>query len=91
MLLRLERLPSAGGPVARALAVLGEHDVTLKDVATLAGVPEDAAADALAELERSGLVTGHAAAPLRSTRSCAPRSRTTCRPWSAPARTSRRR
>ena len=58
VLLRLERLPSAGGPVARALAVLGEHDVTLKDVATLAGVPEDAAADALAELERSGLVTG---------------------------------
>src|SRR6185436_489188 len=37
VLLRLERLPSAGGPVARALAVLGEHDVTLKDVATLAG------------------------------------------------------
>ena len=27
-------------------------------MATLAGVPEDAAADALAELERSGLVTG---------------------------------
>ena len=58
VLLRLERLPSAGGPVARALAVLGEHDVTLKDVATLAGVPEDAAADALVELERAGLVTG---------------------------------
>ena len=31
---------------------------TLKDVATLAACPEDAAADALAELERSGLVTG---------------------------------
>jgi DNA-binding CsgD family transcriptional regulator len=58
VLLRLERLPSAGGPVARALAILGEVDVTLKDVATLADVPEDAAADALAELERSGLVTG---------------------------------
>jgi DNA-binding CsgD family transcriptional regulator len=58
VLLRLERLPSAGGPVARALAVLGEHDVTLRDVATLAGVAEDAAADALAELERAGLVTG---------------------------------
>jgi DNA-binding CsgD family transcriptional regulator len=58
VLLRLERLPSAGGPVARALAVLGEHDVALRDVATLAGVPEDAAAEALAELERSGLVTG---------------------------------
>ncbi len=58
VLLRLERLPSAGGPVARALAILGEHEVTLRDVATLAGVPEDAAADALAELERSGLVTG---------------------------------
>jgi DNA-binding CsgD family transcriptional regulator len=58
VLLRLERLPSAGGPVARALAVLGESDVTLKDVATLAGVAEDAAANALAELERAGLVTG---------------------------------
>jgi DNA-binding CsgD family transcriptional regulator/exonuclease VII small subunit len=58
VLLRLERLPSAGGPVARALAVLGEHDVALRDVATLARVPEDAAAEALAELERSGLVTG---------------------------------
>jgi len=58
VLLRLERLPSAGGPVARALAILGEHDITLRDVATLADVPEDAAADALAELERSGLVTG---------------------------------
>src|SRR5215218_1909979 len=59
VLLRLERLPSAGGPVARALAVLGEHGVALRDVATLAGVPEDAAADALVELERAGLVTGH--------------------------------
>jgi DNA-binding CsgD family transcriptional regulator len=58
VLLRLERLPSAGGPVARALAILGEHDVALRDVAALAGVPEDAAAEALAELERSGLVTG---------------------------------
>jgi DNA-binding CsgD family transcriptional regulator len=58
VLLRLERLPSAGGPVARALAVLGEHDVSLRDVATLAGVGEDEAADALAELERAGLVTG---------------------------------
>jgi DNA-binding CsgD family transcriptional regulator len=58
VLLRLERMPSAGGPVARALAVLGEHDVALKDVATMAEVPEDAAADALAELERAGLVTG---------------------------------
>jgi DNA-binding CsgD family transcriptional regulator len=58
VLLRLERLPSAGGPVARALAVLGEHQVTLRDVAALADVPEEAAADALAELERSGLVTG---------------------------------
>jgi DNA-binding CsgD family transcriptional regulator/tetratricopeptide (TPR) repeat protein len=58
VLLRLERLPSAGGPVARALAVLGEHDVAVRDVATLAGVPEDDAAEALAELERSGLVTG---------------------------------
>src|SRR6185436_2026235 len=58
VLLRLERLPSAGGPVARALAVLGEHDVTIRDVATLAGVPDEAAADALVELERSGLVTG---------------------------------
>lgn len=58
VLLRLERLPSAGGPVARALAVLGEHDVSLRDVATLAGVAEDDAAEALAELERAGLVTG---------------------------------
>ena len=58
VLLRLGRLPSAGAPVARALAVLGEHDVTVRDVATLADVPEDAAAEALAELERSGLVTG---------------------------------
>jgi DNA-binding CsgD family transcriptional regulator len=58
VLLRLERLPSAGGPVARALSILGEHDVTVRDVAALADVPEDAAADALAELERSGLVTG---------------------------------
>ena len=58
VLLRLERMPSAGGPVARALAVLGEHDVALRDVATMAEVPEDAAADALAELERAGLVTG---------------------------------
>ena len=41
VLLRLERLPSAGGPVARALAVLGEHDISVRDVATLAGVPED--------------------------------------------------
>jgi DNA-binding CsgD family transcriptional regulator len=58
VLLRLERLPRAGGPVARALAILGEYDVTIRDVATLADVPEDAAADALAELERSGLVSG---------------------------------
>jgi DNA-binding CsgD family transcriptional regulator len=58
VLLRLERLPRAGGPVARALAILGEYDVTIRDVATLANVPEDAAADALAELERSGLVSG---------------------------------
>jgi DNA-binding CsgD family transcriptional regulator len=58
VLLRLERLPSAGGPVARALAVLGEHEVALRDVAALAEVPEDAAAEALAELERAGLVTG---------------------------------
>ena len=58
VLLRLERLPSAGGPVARALAILGEHDVSLRDVSTLAGVPEDSAAEALAELERAGLVTG---------------------------------
>ena len=54
VLLRLERLPSAGGPVARALAILGEHDVSLRDVATLAEVPEDDAAEALAELERAG-------------------------------------
>jgi DNA-binding CsgD family transcriptional regulator len=58
VLLRLERLPSAGGPVARALAVLGEHDVAVRDVAALAQVPEDDAAEALAELERAGLVTG---------------------------------
>jgi DNA-binding CsgD family transcriptional regulator len=58
VLLRLERLPSAGGPVARALAVLGEHDVAVRDVAALAEVPEDDAAEALAELERAGLVTG---------------------------------
>ena len=58
VLLRLERMPSSGGPVARALAILGEHDVALRDVATLADVPEDSAADALAELERAGLVTG---------------------------------
>jgi DNA-binding CsgD family transcriptional regulator len=58
VLLRLGRLPAAGAPVARALAVLGEHDVTVRDVATLAGVAEDDAAEALAELERSGLVTG---------------------------------
>jgi DNA-binding CsgD family transcriptional regulator len=58
VLLRLERMPSAGGPVARALAVLGEHDIALRDVATMAEVPEDEAADALAELERAGLVTG---------------------------------
>jgi DNA-binding CsgD family transcriptional regulator len=44
--------------VARALAILGEYDVTIRDVATLADVPEDAAAEALAELERSGLVSG---------------------------------
>ncbi len=58
VLLRLERLPVAGAPVARALAVLGEHDLSIRDVATMADVPEDAAADALAELERAGLVTG---------------------------------
>ena len=58
VLLRLERLPRAGGPVARALAILGEYDVTIRDVAALADVPEDAAAEALAELERSGLVSG---------------------------------
>ena len=58
VLLRLERMPSAGAPVARALAILGEHDVALRDVATMADVSEDAAADALAELERAGLVTG---------------------------------
>jgi DNA-binding CsgD family transcriptional regulator/tetratricopeptide (TPR) repeat protein len=58
VLLRLERLPVAGAPVARALAVLGEHGVTIRDVATMAGVPEDAAADALAALERAGLVEG---------------------------------
>ena len=44
--------------MARALAVLGEHDVALRDVAGLAGVPEEEAAEALAELERAGLVTG---------------------------------
>src|SRR4051812_1424755 len=64
VLLRLERLPSAGGPVARALAILGEHDVTLKDVASLADVPEDAAADARVELDRAGLVTGEPGLPL---------------------------
>ena len=58
VLLRLERLPAAGAPVARALAVLGEHDVSLRDVATMAEVPEDEAADALAALERAGLVAG---------------------------------
>ncbi|MEA2407626.1 MAG: hypothetical protein QOE69_1745 [Thermoleophilaceae bacterium] len=58
VLLRLERLSSAGAPVARALSILGEHDVSLRDVATLAEVPEDEAAEALAELERAGLVTG---------------------------------
>jgi DNA-binding CsgD family transcriptional regulator/tetratricopeptide (TPR) repeat protein len=58
VLLRLERLPSAGGPVARALAILGEHDVAVRDVATLAGVSEEDAAEALAELERAGLVSG---------------------------------
>ena len=58
VLLRLERLPVAGAPVARALAVLGEHDVSLRDVATMAEVPEDDAADALAALERTGLVAG---------------------------------
>ena len=58
VLLRLERLPAAGAPVARALAVLGEHDVSIRDVATMAEVPEDEAADALAALERAGLVVG---------------------------------
>ena len=58
VLLRLERLPVAGAPVARALAVLGEHDVSIRDVATMAEVPEDEAGDALAALERSGLVAG---------------------------------
>jgi DNA-binding CsgD family transcriptional regulator len=58
VLLRLERLPAAGAPVARALAVLGEHDVSIRDVATMASVPEDEAADALAALERAGLVVG---------------------------------
>ncbi len=58
VLLRLERLPRAGGPVARALAILGEHDVAVRDVAALADVPEDDAAEALAELERAGLVIG---------------------------------
>src|SRR5829696_3742973 len=56
VLLRLERLPVAGAPVARALAVLGEHDVSIRDVATMAEVPEDEAAEALAALERAGLV-----------------------------------
>ena len=58
VLLRLERLPVAGAPVARALAVLGEHGVTIRDVAAMADVPDDAAADALAALERAGLVEG---------------------------------
>jgi DNA-binding CsgD family transcriptional regulator len=58
VLLRLERLPAAGAPVARALAVLGEHDVSIRDVATMAEVPEDDAAEALAALERAGLVAG---------------------------------
>jgi DNA-binding CsgD family transcriptional regulator len=58
VLLRLERLPVAGAPVARALAVLGEHDVSIRDVATMAEVPEEEAADALAALERAGLVVG---------------------------------
>ena len=90
-----------GAAAARAAAERGRpggarargarrDDVTLKDVATLADVPEDAAADALAELERSGLVPARRGSA-SSTRSCAPRSRTTCPPWSAPARTSRRR
>src|SRR5829696_2086732 len=58
VLLRLERLPVAGAPVARALAVLGEHDVSLRDVATMAEVADDDAVDALAALERAGLVAG---------------------------------
>jgi DNA-binding CsgD family transcriptional regulator len=58
VLLRLERLPEAGAPVARALAVLGEHGVSIRDVATMAAVPEAEAADALAALERAGLVAG---------------------------------
>jgi DNA-binding CsgD family transcriptional regulator len=58
VLLRLERLPVAGAPVARALAVLGEHDVSIRDVATMAEVAEDDAAEALAALERAGLVAG---------------------------------
>jgi DNA-binding CsgD family transcriptional regulator len=58
VLLRLERLPSAGAPVARALAILGEYDVAIRDVATLADVSEEDATEALAELERAGLVTG---------------------------------
>jgi DNA-binding CsgD family transcriptional regulator len=58
VLLRLGRLPVAGAPVARALAVLGEHDVSIRDVATMAEVPEDDAAEALAALERAGLVVG---------------------------------
>ena len=64
VLLRLERLPVAGAPVARALAVLGEHDVSIRDVATMAEVPEDEAADALAALERAGLVAGAPTPPL---------------------------
>src|SRR5918995_3550757 len=58
VLLRLERLPSAGGPVARALAILGGHDVALGDVAAPADVPPGPAAEALAALERAGLVAG---------------------------------
>jgi DNA-binding CsgD family transcriptional regulator/tetratricopeptide (TPR) repeat protein len=58
VLLRLERLPVAGAAVARALAVLGEHDVSIRDVANMAEVPEDDAAAALAALERAGLVVG---------------------------------
>jgi DNA-binding CsgD family transcriptional regulator len=58
VLLRLERLPLAGAPVARALAVLGEHDVSIRDVAAMAEVPEGEAAEALAALERAGLVEG---------------------------------
>lgn len=54
---RLDRLPDAAGQLAAALAAV-DPDTPPADIATLAGLPDDAARSALSALEEAGLVEG---------------------------------